>query len=67
MAYKIYCFAPFELRNSSITAANSTSITAKIISVLGVLWVVGHGVVNIDGDVGGGTIGGGADVLWFID
>ena len=25
------------------------------------LWVVGHGVVSIDGDVGGGV-----DVSWFI-
>ena len=35
MAYNIYCFALFKLRNNSLTAANNMSIIVKIISVIG--------------------------------
>ena len=40
-------------------------ITAKIICIIGVLWTVGHSVLGIDGDVGGGTNGGSVMVYWL--
>ena len=35
MAYNIYCFALFKLKNNNLAAANSMSIIVKIISVTG--------------------------------
>ena len=63
--YILVCFFPVEFTSIVNCTCMYLSITAKIICIIGVLWAVGHNVLGIDGDVGGGTNGGSVMVYWL--